>query len=277
MWSQVYRLCLDVVKDMETRIDAYGKKPEPPQEPVPVSREATDTALQISDNPILLSTPAKKSRVENIADKMAVRSPGQPARLSPIVQKGLGHAKGFVGEVTRQATSSEDLHSPIQQWTRRFLESPIGVPFKQTFDLRLSVVVLGTPHAEPSLLINAVSALTRLALQSLAEDNYGNVQRDVAAVIRAFTAATVKLDKFKAGFPVHWTDLGGSRECADVDAVLETLREALRQLIEAFGLYARDIRLTFADVRHAREAAGMPSRGATAMIEAARPEMRQVR
>lgn len=278
MWSQVYKLCLDVVTEMETRLDAYGKTPEPPaKEMVPISKEASDTALQISNDPILLSTPAKKSRVENLADKMAARSPGQEARLSPIMQKSLGHAKGFVGEVTRQATSSEDLHSPIQQWTRRFLESPIGVSFKQTFDRRLSVVVLGTPHAEPSLLINAISALTRLALQSLAEDNYGNVQRDVSTVIRAFTAATVKLENFKADFPVHWTDLGGSRNCADVDAILETLKEALRQLVEAFGPYARDIRLTFADMRHAREAAGMPSRGSTAVIEAARPEMRQVR
>lgn len=282
MWSQVYKLCLDIVKDMETRIDAYGKPSEPPsKELVPVSKDIKDSAqpsLQVSNDPILLATPTKKNRVENIVDKMAIRSPGQAPRLSPIVQKSYGHAMGFVGEVARQATSSEDLHSPIQIWTRRFLESPVGIPFRQTFDQRLTLAVLGTPHAEPSLTVNAISALTRLALMSLAEDNYGNVQRDVSTIIRAFTGVTTKLEKFKAGFPMHWTDFGASKGCADVDAILLTLKEALRQLTEGFGPYARDIRLTFADMRQAREAAGIPHRtGGGMMVEAGQPQMRQLR
>lgn len=281
MWSQIYKLCLDVVKEMEMRIDAYGKAPEPPKDVVPASKEAKDASqpsLHVSNDPILLATPGKKSKVENMVDKLGARSPGQAPKLSPIVQKSYGHAKGLVGEVARQATSPDDLHSPIQHWTRRFLNSPIGIHFRQTFDRRLTVAVLGTPHAEPSLLVNAISALTRLALQSLAEDSYGNVQRDVATIIRVFTGATVKLENFKAGFSVHWTDFGGSKECADVDAILESLKEALKQLIESFGPYARDIRLTFADMRQAREAAGIPSKsGSSALVEAARPEMRQVR
>lgn len=280
MWSQVYKLCLDVVKEMEANMDGYGKAPEPPKDVAIASKEGQDAnhpSLQVSNEPILLSTPAKKSKVENIVDKVAARSPGQAPRLSPIVQKSYGHARGLVGEVARQATSSEDLHSPIQHWTRRFLDSHVGVHFRQTFERRLTLVLLGSPHAEPSLFVNAISALTRLAVHSLAEDNYGHVQRDVATIIRVFTAATVKLEKFKADFPLHWTDVGGSKECADVDAIIETLKEALRLLVEAFGPYARDIRLSFADMRQAREAAGIPSRTSSALVEAARPEMRQAR
>lgn len=282
MWSQVYKLCLDVVQEMETRIADYGKAPAPPsQELVPASKEVqhANPALKVSNDPILLATPAKKSKVETFADKMALRSPGQAARLSPLMQKSYGHAVGLVNEVTRQATSSDDLQSPVQLWTRRFLDSPVGKPFRQTYAKRLSVVVLGTPHGEPSLFINAISSLTCLALSSLAEDNYGNVQRDVANIMRTFTTATVKLETFKASFPVHWTDMSSSKECAEVDAILETLKDALRQLVEVFGPYARDIRLSFADMRHAREAAGIPNRlrEAAAVVEAQQPEMRQVR
>lgn len=278
MWSQVYKLCLDIVHEIETRIDTYGKAPEAPtKEPaLPPTKEASQNALQVSNDPILLATPTKKSTVENIVGMAAVRSPGQAPRLSPLVQKGYSQAKGVVDEVARQATSSENLHSPIQKWTRRFLDSPIGVAFRQTYDRRITTVVLGTPYAEPSLFTNSISALTRLALHSLTEDSYGNVQRDVSTIIRTFTAVTVKLEKFKADFPIHWTDLGGSKECAEVDEVLATLKEALRQLIEGFGPYARDIRLTFADMRQAREAAGMPHRAGT-VVAMRQPEMREVR
>lgn len=275
MWSQVYKLCLDIVHDIETRIDCYGKAPEAPVKELPPTKEASH-ALQISNDPILLATPTKKSKVESIVGMAAVRSPGQAPRLSPLVQKGYSQAKGVVDEVARQATSRENLHSPIQKWTRRFLDSPIGVAFRQTYDRRITMVVLGTPYAEPSLCINAISALTRLALHSLTEDSYGNVQRDVSSIIRTFTAVTVKLEKFKADFPIHWTDLGGSKECAEVDEVLVTLKEALRQLVEGFGPYARDIRLTFADMRQAREAAGMSHRAGT-VATIRQPEMREVR
>lgn len=278
MWAQVYKLCLDIVHEIETRIDTYSKAPEPLSKELvlPPTKEASQSTLQVSNDPILLATPTKKSKLENIVGMAAVRSPGQAPRLSPIVQKGYSQAKGVVDEVARQATSFEDLHSPIQKWTRRFLESPIGVAFRQTYDRRITMIILGTPYAEPSLVINAISALTRLALQSLTEDSYGNVQRDVSTIIRTFTAVTVKLEQFKADFPIHWTDLGGSKQCAEAEAVLVTLKEALRQLIEGFGPYARDIRLTFADMRLAREAAGMPYRtGAVAAIQ--QPEMRQVR
>lgn len=282
MWSQVYKLCLSVVQEMETRIDDYGKAPAPPSKDlVPASQEmqTANPTLKVSDDPILLAAPGKKSRVEDLADKMALRAPGQAPRFSPMVRKSYGHAVGLVNEVTRQATSSDDLQSPIQQWARRVLESPVGKPFRQTFAKRLSAAVLGAPHGEPSLFINAISAVTRLALLSLSEDDYGNVQRDVAGIIRTFTTATVKLEAFKASFPVHWTDMEGSKECAEVDAILETLKDALRQLMEVFGPFGRDIKLTFADMRQAREAAGMANRtgAAGAVVQAGQPEMIQVR
>jgi nucleoporin NDC1 len=117
--------------------------------------------------------------------------------------------------------------------------------------------VLGAPYGEPSLYVNAACALSGLAVKSLREDKYGNVQRDVAAVIRALTGVVKKLEEVKAGLPNHWTDVEGGRGCPEVEEVLDALRDALKRLMEAFGLYARDLRLSLTDVRLAREAAGM--------------------
>ena len=272
MWSQVYTLCLQVVKDMEARIDGYNQ----------AAAAATDAAARADNAQAVVQTPTKTFRAE--MDDMLqkkVTEPGQPSRLSPLVKKGVAHAKDYVDDIARQATGADAADNPFQQWTRRILESPLGQPFIQSFSRRITTVVLGEPYGEPALVINAISALTKLAVLSLAEDSYGNVQRDVSSIIRTFTAVKTKLDVLKADFPLHWTDHDAARECAEVDAILETLGEALVQLITAFGPYARDLRLTFADMRQAREAAGLPGRdggGATAArAEGARPEMRQVR
>lgn len=279
MWSQVYALCLQAVTDVESRIDEYNKA---------AATAAAAAAKADNSEKALVKTPTKTFRDEmgDLAKKKIV-SPGQPSRLSPLVQKGVTHAKGYVEDIARQATGSDAEDNPFQYWTRQVLASPLGRPFKQSFSQRITTVVLGEPYGESALVINAISALTRLAVLSLAEDSYGNVQRDVSTIIRTFTAVKTKLDAFKADFPLHWTDHDATRECAEVDAILETLREGLVQLVTAFGPYARDLRLTFADVRHAREAAGLPGRegaGSSAIAridagrsDAARPEMRQIR
>lgn len=282
-WLQVYALCLDVIKGMEGRIDSYGKAPAPAAALVPTAAEvrpAPAPARYVSGGDVLLAAPSNKSlrsEVERIVRKEAV-APGQGSRLSPMVEKGVFQARGYVEDVTRQATGAESPDNPFQYWTRRVLDAPLGLPFRQTFEGRINTAVLGGPYGEPSLFINAISALTMLAIFSLTEDSYGNVQRDVTSIIRSFTAVTTKLEGFKAGFPLHWTDFDGKRECEDIDAILKTLKEALQQLLHAFGPFARDLRLTFADVRLAREAAGLPARERdVARIEMTRSEMRQLR
>ncbi|KAG8162966.1 hypothetical protein KVR01_007444 [Diaporthe batatas] len=270
MWSQVYALCLQVVKDMESRIDGHNQA-------AAAAREAAAKAN--SNAQAVVQTPTKTFRAEmgDMLQKKVVE-PGQPSRLSPLVKKGVAHAKDYVDDIARQATGTDAADNPYKHWTRLILDSPLGQPFKQGFSRRITTVVLGEPYGEPALVINAVSALTRLAVSSLAEDSYGNVQRDVSTIIRTFTSVKTKLEAFKADFPLHWTDQDAARECAEVEAILETLKEGLVQLIVAFGPYARDLRLTFADVRQAREAAGLPAREGAAPTRAeGRPEMRQVR
>lgn len=264
MWSQVYSICLEVVKGMESRIDAYGKAPAPvsstavatiPEDPKGLGRVSKPP----KDDPVFVSTPAKKTFRGNVEKAVGtfVNSPGNASRLSPRVQKGLAVAKGTFETMKQEATNTDNPESPIQQYTQAFLKSPVGWPFRQTFSRRLSAAVLGTPFGEPSLYVNAVSSLTRLAVQSLAEDSYGHVQRDVSTIIRTFTSVTKKLEAFKTEFPTHWTDVEGKKESPEVDAILETLKEGLSQLITSFGPYARDLRLSFADMRLAREAAGI--------------------
>ncbi|KAL8380871.1 hypothetical protein RB595_005253 [Gaeumannomyces hyphopodioides] len=288
MWSQVCAACIEVIKDLESRIDNYGKTPVPVQPPA--QSEAAETARRLSQKslkspPFAEATAARvgvvgeiKTTVTEYVDKVA-RDPNQPSRLSPI-GKAAGEARLRLREMKNQfaEADSSNGNNPVQSRARALLASPLGWPFRQEYQRRLTAVVLGEPYGEPSLYINAATALSQLAVHSLQEDKYGNVQRDVAHIVRTLTATTSKLDVFKESFPLHWTDVRKDRSVPEVDAVLEALRDGLSDVVLKFERYSRDLRLTMADMRLAREAIGVQAAEETpAVNKRASPQMQQVR
>jgi nucleoporin NDC1 len=261
MWSQVYQICLDVLKNTETSIDTYLAPPKPataPTEAAPEPQKARTTEPP-RDEPIFQPIPPQKgfrSQVEKAVTQVA-RAPGQTSPLSPAAKKAVESAKTQLLKMQKEATGTDDTQGLLRDLALKVLHSPAGWPFRQHYRRRLAHAVFGEPYGEPSLYVNAACALSGLAVQSLREDKYGNVQRDVAAIVRALTGVARKLDGVKTGLATHWTDVEGVRACAEVEPVLETVRDALGRLVEAFGPYARDLRLSLTDVRLAKEAAGI--------------------
>ncbi|KAK4135674.1 hypothetical protein BT67DRAFT_455065 [Trichocladium antarcticum] len=263
MWSQVYKICLDVLKSMHTNMDVYMAPPPAPSETDVVQPETKQrTTAAPRDDSIFQALPQPKPSLRNQVEKavnQAAFAPGQPSQLSPAAKKAVDSAKQHLLKIQKDATGSDDTHGLVREFALRFLRSPLGWPFREHYRRRLAHAVLGTPYGEPSLYINAACALAGLAVASLREDKYGNVQRDVAALVRTLTGLVTKLEGFRGRLEVHWTDVDGDRVCNEVDAVVKVLRESLGRLVEAFGPYARDLRLSLGDMRLAREAAGMES------------------
>ncbi len=86
----------------------------------------------------------------------------------------------------------------------------------------------------------------------------GNVQRDVAAIIRKITSTTKTLEsserrRFRA-LGRHGEGSLGPGGGSDPRA----LKDGLSQLIAGFEPYSRDLRLSAADMTSARAAAGVP-------------------
>ncbi len=262
MWSQVYEICLDVLKSLETRADSHVKAPKAP-EPKPDTKpepEQKRLTQPLKEDNILISAekePTFRAVVEKRVGHAAI-DPDQQSRLSPVAKKAVADARQKLLALQQELGEAERPSTPFQLYACRFLALPIGWPFRLEFGRRVTAAVLGTPYGEPSLYINAISSLTQLAIQSLTDDKYGNVQRDVAGIIRAFTSVTKKLDTLTREFPMHWTDVTKERSCPEVDAILEALRDGLSQLIASFGSYSRDLRLSQADMRKAKEAAAVP-------------------
>jgi nucleoporin NDC1 len=261
VWSQIYGICIDIVKSVGARIDERSKKPEPPPAPKKEEAKAKTTAAP-KDDDIFHSQPTPRSlRVE--AEKViqnVARSPGETPykRLSPIVKRGIAKARDRVlTKEHQEAFQPSNVWATLRNQSAKALRTNgIGEIFAQTYRRGIVGAVLGAPEAEPELCVNAVTALTRLAVTSLGEDKFGNVHRDVPTLIRTFTMTIRKIEIFKKSFPLHWSDVEGKRESPEVDIVLDALRAGLGQLVDAFEPYRNDLRLTLTDIRVAKEAAG---------------------
>ncbi|KAF7543973.1 hypothetical protein G7046_g9891 [Stylonectria norvegica] len=264
MWSQVYAICMDVVLAVEKRIDDYGKPPAPPPA-APVAEPKQRSTAPLRDDPIFTSGVAPRHSIRGEVEKrlgQVARSPGSsPAsQLSPLAKKTWREAKDRVlTKEQQEAVSPEHLRSQFEEWTLRLMKvDAVAAVFKQEFRTQFAAAVLGSPFAEPTLCINAIHVLCQLSVYSLAEDQFGNVHRDVPNIIRTLTAVISKLEAFRQTFPIHWTDLDSKRESPEVDAVLDALRTGLGQVLVQFEPYSSDLRLTKADLRFAKEAAAVP-------------------
>jgi len=280
MWSQVYGICLEIVKDMESRIDAFGK-PQVAAAPAVVApaEERKRVTQPPKEDAIFQSTPHPKnfrSEVEKTINQVVV-SPSRDSLLSPASKKALDTAKQQLLQVQKYATGADDPQGFVKDIALKVLSSPVGWPFRQEYSRRLNKAVLGAPFGEPSLLINATNAISQLAVASLKEDKYGNVQRDVAGIIRTLTTVTKKLDVFKKTMGISWTDVEGTKKADEVELVLDALKTALEEMVEAFGPYARDLRLSLKDVRLAREASAREEEEETAVERQPQQEMREMR
>ncbi len=276
-WSQVYGICMSTVAAMDKRVTEYGKSPAPPplvEAPAtfnPADGAATRPARTDAD--VFAARGAKpaassiRAEVEKKVASLAF-SPGRTAvqDLSPLgknMADGARRARDMVLSKQHQAlVAPGNLRRLFGGQVRAFLANPLlGAPFRPafTFRARLAAVVLGTPLGEPSLYVNAVAAVTRLATASLAEDRLGNVARDVPLLVRTLTRVIADLDAFKtAGMPPHWADVEGKRDSPETDEILAALREGLGEVVAEFGPYSADLGLSLKDMRLAREAAGWP-------------------
>lgn len=252
MWSQVYAVCMDVLRSIDTRIDDYNKPPAAPvQAPAHVIDERQRARGPLRDDGILSpSKPRPKTLGSDIRKAVgdAVYAPGaSPTRsLSPMAKKHWDQAKSQLSN-QEQIVTSKLMQYPL-----------LSTLFGQNPDLEITGIVLDKPYADPTLYCNAAKALSRLAVHSLKEDQYGNVHRDVPSIIRTFSLVILKVESFKKAFPVSTPGSNFSSISPEVEDVLEALRSGLKDVVDAFEPYAHDLKLSQTDLRQAKEAIAKP-------------------
>ena len=269
-WSQILATCLEIITGIDQRIAEYdrcgidgdkagAKKQEVPIPQLPrIGQPLKDGIANSGD--LFESTPVPKSRGASAAryfDTIS-KSLGQSPRhtSSPTLSTLMAKAEGAVlTRMQKEGVAKEGFATLFQEWAAWLLHMRLGSPFRQQYSRQIAKVVLGSPYGDVGIIVDAIDSLTRLAVCSLQEDKYGGVQKDVKMIIQTLTATYTKLWQFKTSMKFHWTDVEKIRESPEVDAVLDALTIGLDQLVEAFGNYSEDLRLSQSDMRLARDAA----------------------
>ena len=169
-------------------------------------------------------------------------------------------------EEEQQRLSREGLTRQANGTVVKFLQTPPGEPFRQTFARRVCAVVFGTPHSRRINIIHASKSLSALCAASLKEDDYGQVaSQSIALVIKTYTTTILEVEQFVAGSKPSWTDVDfregserfgvrGDRRVEAVEVVLGVLRAGLEEVLLAFGEYAGAVGVGRKELREAREA-----------------------
>lgn len=268
-------LCLGNVLSVSNRIRAFqnpSTSAAPPQQPVTIET-LPHLAAPLRQEYIFTNPPPPSTRREKIESSVGTiaksygQSP-QPAKPLKFLENQRAEGQKYIG-VARQklltqgqqeTLSSSGLLAHINDYLMRFLRTPAGYPFRKLFRRRVCTVVLGTPHSELNSIVNSIKILNILAVASLKEDNYGKVAKDLPLLIRAYASTTSSIEGFVTSLPAHWTDVDFSeadRKVEEVDLIVSTLKTGLRDMIDAFGMYATELGLGEGEIRTAGQVAGM--------------------
>ena len=198
--------------------------------------------------------------VQAVGEFAKHRGQSPPSSLSPRAKMMLEKAESAIlTPKQKDELASHGLSGLFKDYSIWFLEKPFGRPFRQIYRRKIAAVVLGSPYGDVGIIVDAIDALTRLAVCSLTEDKYGNVQRDVKLIIRTLTSTVNSLEAFEKNLGFHWTDVQKIRESPEVDTILAALKGGLNELVDAFGNYSDDLRLSQSEMRMAREAMTIPT------------------
>jgi nucleoporin NDC1 len=142
-----------------------------------------------------------------------------------------------------------------------FVGSPIGALFQQSLQRTSNIVVLGAPYSRISLVCNAITALTNLAVFSLSQDTLGRFHEGIPDIVRVFTVALNKIDEYMATVPIHSSDKetlskpeAEQRKVPEVDEVRECLREGLEKILGGFNEYLTGFGMTRLEILDAKKA-----------------------
>lgn len=242
-------------------------------QPTPAVNLVPQIAQPLKDDKQVVALPPKpntkwehfEAATSGIAKMHSSPSNSQQAYGREAFNKGMKKAH----EGAQQAESVASTAS------NKILSSPFGYVFSHSLPRRAKLVVLGAPYSRISLICNAITALTNLAVFSITEDAIGRFHESVPAIIRTFTVAINKLDAYMASLQVHWSDketLGKPeaerKKVLEVDQVRECLQKGLTNVLGSFEQYLSGMGMSILEISDAKKAAAIAKQ--PEMIQAGR-------
>lgn len=267
-FQQVADFCLAEVKLLIDRLNigldptyqatAISANPQP--------KPSVNLVPQISqplkdDKQVVALPPKPSTRWEQfeatssgIAQKHSSSVNSQQAYGREAINRGLKKAQEGAQQAEAVASTA----------STKILSSPFGYVFSHSLARRAKLVVLGAPYSRISLICNAVTALTNLAVFSIAEDSIGRFHESVPAIVRTFTSAINKIDAYLATLQAHWSDretlskpASEQKKVPEVDQVRECLQKGLQTVLSSFEQYLSGMGMSMLEISDAKKAAAV--------------------
>jgi nucleoporin NDC1 len=267
-FQQITELCLAEVKLLIERLN-IGLDPAYQQaaaaaapQPAPSVNLVPQISQPLKDDKQIVALPPKPSTkwehfeaaTSGIAKSHSSPGNSQQAWGREGINKGLQKAQ----EGAQQAESVASTAST------KILASPFGYIFSHSLSRSAKLVVLSAPYSHISLICNAITALTNLAVFSISEDAIGRFHESVPAIIRTFTLAITKLDTYMAGLQVHWSDKHTlakrepeQKKIPEVEQVRECLQKGLQNVLSSFDRYLGGMGMSMLEISDAKKAAAV--------------------
>lgn len=281
-WKQVSELCLREIRGVSDRISAFIESQSSASEPksvstpgpadtMPLGTHQTQSEKEkivppLKTDPILAATPLPKTRTQRAAQLASnlARQQGQstsPPRPLHEAQRALNYsAKKLLPPSTLKEI--EDAPKTVRQKAGGLVMWLVsatwpGSLMRLTFPKRATAVVCGTPTSRTGIIVDAVLSLSKLVTESLREDPYGQVAKDVRSIVTSMMRALKDVRGFMLeGLQPHWTDVGfreSERQTVEeVNYVEDALREGLTSVLGAFGEYAAGVGLSEGELQEAK-------------------------
>jgi len=276
--QQVTDLCLGELKFLVDRVSvgldpAYqpssGSGQDQPAGPVSLVPRIAQPLKD--DKPISAAPPKPNTRWEHIEATTAsiAKSHSAPGNAQQAYSR-----EAINRGVKKAQEGAKEAESFFTTYYNKLVSSPVGVLFQHSFQRTANIVVLGAPYSQLSRVCNAATALTNLAVFSLAEDSMGRFHQGIPSIVRVFTIALKKIDEYMEVAPIHSSDIetlnkpeAERKKVPEVDEARECLREGLEKILGSFNEYLGGMGLSKLEIMEAKKIVGVKK--APEMIQAA--------
>lgn len=294
-WSQLVIVCLGQLQGVSKRIVDFTNPISPTLQPVApemqpgVISHLPHIAPPLKQADVYANAPPPRHPHIAAFGSFAKVTGSHPGAQYSISLRARNVVLAAVDRVLtpeqQQAFSESSIAKMFRHYWIEFVKLPyIGAPFRQTFARRVSAVVIGEPAsggASLRLLSNAITSLAQLVVCASTEDPWGKAHKDVATIMRTYSATISTIEDFTAKLKPHWTDVDfSSRKAPEVEELVRIQTIGLKIMLEAYEGYS-ELGLTYKERRIAREKTGMGKDEADPFISEARGgdrvEMRELR
>lgn len=278
-FQQITELCLVEVKLLIERLD-IGLDPAYQQavasaapQPAPSVNLVPQISQPLKDDKQIVALPPKPSTKWEHFE--AATSGIAKSHSSPGNSQQAWGREGINRGLQKAQKGAQQAESVASTASTKILASPFGYIFSYSLPRNAKLVILSAPYSRISLICNAVTALTNLAVFSISEDAIGRFHESVPSIVRTFTLAITKIDTYMAGLQVHWSDKEtlARPECEhkkipEVEQVRDCLQKGLQNVLSSFGKYLSGMGMSMLEVSDAKKAAAVAKQ--PEMIQAAR-------